>query len=87
MNFSCEHCINEFDKTGVDNLYNLVRIGGIEFVRSLESKGFVILYPYATYDDFGDEIDGVYQDGYMMCRTIKNNHTAPSKGKTQSNYH
>lgn len=71
MNLSYEEYIKEFDNTGAENLSDLVRLGGVELARELEIKGLVILYRYATHDDFCDEIDGVYMDEDIIVRQLR----------------
>lgn len=61
-NNTYEEYIKEFDNTGTKNLSDLVRTGGVELVEDMLKNGFMIFYPYATHDDSGDEIDGIYLD-------------------------
>ncbi|WP_274371740.1 hypothetical protein [Morganella morganii] len=66
-----EEYIKEFDNTGVSNLSDLVRLGGIELIDDMLKNKFFIFNPYATHDEMGDEIDGVYLDEDSIIEQLK----------------
>lgn len=70
-NNTYEEYIKEFDNTGTKNISDLVRTGGVELVEDMLKNGFRIFYPYATHDDSGDEIDGVYLDEDTIKEQLK----------------